>query len=212
MSRRLVALAAAAVLVLAACSEDMTMAQDFIKTWAADHALEIGAAAAGIPSGDPMVDAAVQGGGVVKSMVEADALVEEGWQTGDPAKMDQALTKRPRDWSIELSRANMALAKGDMPTYEKYLDASARDSSLPGTNAPYTQKTWFAQDYDGLVRAHDTIMSSPKTGLDAYASYLQCTTLYDRLARSTIDLGASERLKDLAKWQKMRGACEGIPH
>jgi hypothetical protein len=210
-ARLLLPALALAALVVAACSEDMAMAQSFIRQWASDHAVEIGAAALGAPSGDAYVDAAVQGGMVVKEIAETDALVEEGWKKGDTSKADDALKKRPNDWSVALSRANMALRDGDMATYEALAPQSLRkaQSGKDSTAATYA---WDRQDYAEMLRVHDGIMGGPRTGFDAFRSYAQCAALYDRLKSAANEPQFPERGKDWDRWDTLRDACDAIPH
>ncbi len=197
-------------LLAAACSEDMALAQDFIRQWASDHAVEIGMAAAGLPSGDDYVDAAVQGGSVVKDIAEADALVAEGWEKGDTSKADEALKKRPNDWSVQLSRANMALRDGDVGTFDS-LTLSSLQKAQSGKNPTTSTYAYDRQAYADLLRVHDGIMGSTATGFDAFRSRAQCVALYDRLkSLANEPQQFPERMSDWEKWASLRDACDAM--
>ncbi len=56
-------------------------------------------------TGDRELDAALEVGPVVKSVRDADRLAEEGMRTRDPAKLDEAIAKRPGDWNYHDQKA-----------------------------------------------------------------------------------------------------------
>ncbi len=84
--------------------------------WAAT--VNIGRRAATGHSGDPEVDAVLDAYDVLSNIHQADQLMEQGMEQGDAALMDQAIQRRPGDWTYRTSRAALALISGDETTYE----------------------------------------------------------------------------------------------
>ncbi|MFC2069281.1 hypothetical protein ACFLTP_09810 [Chloroflexota bacterium] len=105
------------------CSpEGRELAIAFLKEWAAEKKIDpstpegiwnIGIRTLGGSTGDEDADAAIDAGLVVKNLVEADKLAEEGYKEGDVKKIDKAITMRPKDWTYKASKANLLLKQGD---------------------------------------------------------------------------------------------------
>ncbi|MFQ5921815.1 MAG: hypothetical protein ACE5M4_03140 [Anaerolineales bacterium] len=67
----------------------------------------------GLPSGDPLVDAALEAGSVVANLEEAERLAREGVETGDLAKLEAAIEARTKDWGFHEQKAALLMAQGD---------------------------------------------------------------------------------------------------
>ncbi|MFQ5944416.1 MAG: hypothetical protein ACE5JF_12770 [Anaerolineales bacterium] len=68
----------------------------------------------GLPSGDPLVDAALDAGSVVANLEEAERLAREGVETGDIAKVEAAIEARTKDWGFHEQKAALLMALGDL--------------------------------------------------------------------------------------------------
>ncbi|MEA2537333.1 MAG: hypothetical protein QOF11_1567 [Chloroflexota bacterium] len=205
MSRRVLALLLVTALAVAGCDEDLALAQDFIKQWALDHAGEIAKNQMGLPSGDAYVDAAVEAGGPILQLKEADEAMAKGRANQDPKSMDAALKLRPKDWTYQLSRADLALQLGDMTTVTKYWYPSFENA--PGT--PGGIEAYQRQQGQELELVHKRI-SRGDGSITGYRSYAQCTTLYDQLRQ--LSLKVTEVSKPPSYWADRRQDCEQIPH
>jgi hypothetical protein len=67
----------------------------------------------GLPSGDPLVDAALDAGSVVANLEDAERLAREGVETGDIAKVEAAIAARAKDWGFHEQKAALLMAQGD---------------------------------------------------------------------------------------------------
>ena len=67
----------------------------------------------GLPSGDPLVDAALDAGSVVANLEAAERLAREGVETGDISKVEAAIEARAKDWGFHEQKAALLMAKGD---------------------------------------------------------------------------------------------------
>ena len=205
MRRRWLALLVTLFLVVG-CSEDMALAQDFIKQWAFDHAPQIASNQLGIPSGDPYVDAAVEAGKPIADLLTADADMAQGRKNSDPVAMDAALKLRPHDWSYETSRANLALQLGDVSGYNSRFSGATEDSTGVVSNDAF-----FAQDYSELVNIHNRLTRGAGS-ISGYKSYTQCTTLYKRLQDEAGNNNPVGSGADWDEWKDRLADCEQIPH
>ncbi len=68
----------------------------------------------GLPSGDPLVDAALDAGSVVANLEEAERLARDGVETGDIAKVEAAIEARAKDWGFREQKAALLMAQGDL--------------------------------------------------------------------------------------------------
>lgn len=64
-------------------------------------------------TGDTQLDAALDIAPIGLSIRQADKLAEEGMQTRNPAKLDEAIGKRPGDWNYYDQKAAILYANGD---------------------------------------------------------------------------------------------------
>lgn len=65
-------------------------------------------------TGDPQVDAALEVGPIAKSIADAERLAAAGMESGDPAKLDEAIALRPDDWSYRDQKAALLAAQGEV--------------------------------------------------------------------------------------------------
>lgn len=65
------------------------------------------------PSTDPAARAALDAGVVVKGIEDADNLAQQGTESGDVSLIDQAIDKRPDDWSYQERKGAVLLAQGN---------------------------------------------------------------------------------------------------
>jgi hypothetical protein len=70
-------------------------------------------------SGDSEVDAVLDAYDVLSNIHEADRLMAQGMAQGDADAIDQAIARRPGDWTYRTARAAVALINGDAETYEE---------------------------------------------------------------------------------------------
>jgi hypothetical protein len=132
--------------------------------------------AALIGSGDDEVDAVLGIYGAVKGVVNADKAMDEARASGDAAAMDEVIKSRPHDWSYRSSRAVLALAQGDMATYEQQANSFAeiaREQGVP----PARQARQIIKDYETI--------SVPDTGEPCNRKYLSLAGAYNTLYKET---------------------------
>jgi hypothetical protein len=67
----------------------------------------------GLPSGDPLVDAALDAGSVVANLEDAERLAREGVESGDISKVESAIEARAKDWGFHEQKAALLMAQGD---------------------------------------------------------------------------------------------------
>jgi hypothetical protein len=78
-------------------------------------------------TGDRKLDAALESGPIAYSVYKADQLAAEGMASRDPSKLDEAITKRPKDWNYRDQKAAILAANGDQ---EGAQDAIAESEAL----------------------------------------------------------------------------------
>ena len=114
-SRKLLAILVLAPLMLglAACSaEDISFLRALALSWAAEHAGDLIKYGLIGRSGNDEVDAVMDAKGVIDNINAADKLMEEGRQTGDLTKMEQAIKKRPGDYTYRVTYASQLFKSG----------------------------------------------------------------------------------------------------
>jgi hypothetical protein len=67
----------------------------------------------GLPSGDPLVDAALDAGSVVANLEDAERLAREGVESGDIAKVEAAIEARAKDWGFHELKAALLMGQDD---------------------------------------------------------------------------------------------------
>ena len=112
--RRLIGLVLSLAFLVAACGqEDSAFVEDFIKSWLLAHPIEVIAAKTPFGSGDPMIDAAVEGQEVISAQDDADKEFQKAYVNGDTQTMDDLIAKHPNDWGYKVDRASVALEQGE---------------------------------------------------------------------------------------------------
>ncbi len=211
-SHRVVGFLLLATLAVGACSgDDRQMAQAFIQQWAIDHADEILMRKLGMSDGNSYVDAAVDAADVVMKVQQADDLMAKGRRNSDPKSMDAAMKLRPKDWTYELSRANLALQLGDMKTYW----GNTNQAQIHVSGATQWQRL-ENQSYSELLAVHKRLDTGPGS-VSGYASYEQCRALYDRLAVTSGNLAGDQLFSDspsteAKSWRQREADCNQLPH
>jgi hypothetical protein len=144
-ARRLIAaLACLLAIGLVACeftASDREMVRSFIEEWARsknmhpikeDGSLSLqgiwnaGSRLVTGRSGDEEADAVLDAYEVISNLHEADKLMDKGRQERDATAMDQAIQRRPGDWTYRVSRAALALEQGDWTAYEQQTASAAQ--------------------------------------------------------------------------------------
>ena len=111
------------------CSpEGRELAISFLREWAVEKDIDPGTTTGklniamrvmGGSTGDEAADAAIDGGRVIKNLVDADKLMDEGRESGDIGKVDEAIEMRPGDWTYRVSKSNIFLRQGDRDSWGK---------------------------------------------------------------------------------------------
>jgi len=114
----------------------------------------------------------------VSGVIAADKAMDEARANGDAAKMDEVIASRPDDWTYRSSRATLALAKGDISTYEVQADASAFLSEAQGVPA-----SRYARQ---VIKDYQTI-AVPDKGEQGYRKHTDLCTAYSTLYDDTGD-------------------------
>ncbi len=109
-------------------------------------------------SGNAEVDAVLDGYEVLSNLHQADQLMEQGRAEDNPDLMDEAITRRPGDWTYRTSRAALALAAGDTATHEAQ-QAEAEDIVRQNNIDPVWYHQQSIRDYD---RPADQMTSNPQ--------------------------------------------------
>jgi len=122
-------------------------------------------------SGDPGVDAVMQARDTINQIGEADALMEEAWEQGDPLVMEQAIEIRPRDWTYRVDAASLYLAQNEIGAAEEHLRAA--DKVVPDDPAAKDRHAFqVIQNFEDIKASGDT---------EGYTSLEQCNKVHDEL-------------------------------
>ena len=135
----------------------------------------------GLPSGDPLVDAALDAGMVVANLESAEAAAREGAQNGDLAKVEAAIESRTKDWGFHEQKAALLMAMNDFPGAEgSFADSEAlvRSQVFQGGNCPNLARNMFTHRIDALqtqlgLRPNDQLQAKAdetQAQLDALAA------------------------------------------
>lgn len=148
---------------------------------------------------DPESEAVIGASMVIMNLHEADKLMEEGRRDEDPTKMDQAIQRRPEDWTYRVSRAALALQQDDLDTYAQQSEAA---EAIVEANAIdplwHTRRTVSDLEYaESRLRMEG--WKSPKQCLQLY---LALESEYTRLHEATGDAAYATR----AEWALERYA------
>ena len=185
-----IALLCAFALAIAACQftpEDKELVRSFVEDWARskdvhpvkeDGSLSwsglwnAGSRIVTGSSGDPEADAVLDAYEMIKNLNEADKLMDKGREERDPVAMDQAIKKRPGDWTYRVSRSALALEQGDLATYE-----AEEEAAYSIVDQRKTDPVWYAsQNIKDLQVVHD------KLAAQGWPNAEQCATVNAALA------------------------------
>jgi len=109
--------------------------------------------AEGLPSGDPLVDAALDDGSVVANLEEAERLAREGVESGDIAKVEAAIGARIKDWGFHEQKAGLLMAQGDSAGADRaFVDSEAlvRDQISKGGDCRLLARNMFTHRINAL--------------------------------------------------------------
>jgi hypothetical protein len=142
-------------------------------------------------SGDDEVDAVLDAYEVVSNIHQADQLMEQGRQQGDAAAMDEAIARRPGDWTYRTSRAALALASGDTETYEEQQAQAQQIVQSQGID-PVWYHQQSIQDMGQMAGEIDTASQCEAVLRQMALHYAELFDLtddpaYAELANSTLD-------------------------
>lgn len=173
--KRIVALALAALmLVTVGCdAESRQFVIDLALEWAKEHAYDVGKYTLTGRSGDDEVDAVLGARDMITNLQEADKLMEEGRAAGDLSKMEQAVEKRPGDYTYRVSYGAALLQSGD--TAEAEAQFVAADTAVTSYGSQHVQD-YATQGIDELGALR------PGFERNGFATKQQCQAYYNRLA------------------------------
>jgi hypothetical protein len=175
MKQRMIVIALIALMLfMTGCSaDDQQILIDIAISWAAEHASEIAAYGVFGTTGSDEVDAVLDARSVINNINAADQLMEEGRKEGDLSKMEEAIEKRPGDYTYRTSYAAALLQNGDAAEAEAQF--AAADEALLDYSSDHAQ-TYAIQGIDELG------MLQPGFEKNGFTSKEQCQTYYGRMA------------------------------
>ena len=107
----------------------------------------------GLPSGDPLVDAALDAGSVVANLEDAERLAREGVETGDITKVEAAIEARTKDWGFHEQKAALLMAMGDSAGADRaFADSEdlVRDQISKGGDCSLLARNMFTHRINAL--------------------------------------------------------------
>lgn len=129
--------------VTACTPDDVQFLQSFAEDWAKSKNIDPNTPAglaniakgALFGTGDPQVDAAIEGGKVAKDIHDADQLANQGLANGDLKKVDQAIQLRPGDFTYRNDRGLVWMTNGDSHTAQGDFAEADKLAEAAGTRA-----------------------------------------------------------------------------
>jgi len=122
-------------------------------------------------TGDVSMDAILQAKDVLDTIGQADAMMDQAWEEGDPELMEQAIALRPYDWTYRVDAASMNLAQNDLEAAERHLtDAENILPDDPQAHINHSQQV--IEQFEEIKGAGDA---------DGYTSVEQCQMVHDQL-------------------------------
>lgn len=173
--RILVVLLTGLLLLTVGCDAEMrAFVVDLALAWMAENAVDTAKYAVWGRSGNDEVDAVMEAKGVVDEIQEADQLMEEGREENDLGKMQQAVDKRPGDYTYRVSYGAALLKEGYSQDATSQFDAA--DDSVLNNYGGYHIQEYAIQGIEEL--------SPLRADLEAngFENKQQCETLYGRLS------------------------------
>lgn len=195
MRRRIGFLTALLVMsvTLAGCEEgDEAFVRDFLLDWATNNPGSTLGGLLGVGDGNE-VTAALGALSTIDNVNKADALMDEGRDKGDPAKMDEAIKLRPGDWTYRTSRAVLALDQGDLTGY----DANARAAQERSPDRVVGGRTVSGSDREIRQRFEELAQVEVRLSQDLDAGRTvdgaRCSKIYREMASMAAQLQDAAR-------------------
>lgn len=170
------------VVVLAGCEAgDEAFVRDFLLDWAANNPGSTLGGLIGVGDGNE-VTAALGALSTIDNVNKADALMDEGRDKHDPAKMDEAIKLRPKDWTYRTSRAVLALDRGDLSGY----DANAKTAQDLSPDRTIAGQTTSGSDREVRQRYDELGQVEVRLGQQLDAGTVtdgeRCSKIYGEMA------------------------------
>lgn len=125
-------------------------------------------------TGDAALDGILQAKGTLDTIGQADAMMDEAWEQGDPELMEKAIAIRPYDWTYRVDAASMNLAQNDLVAAERHLtDAENILPDDPDAHIQHSQQV--IEQFEEIKAAGDA---------DGYTSVAQCQMVHNQLVRN----------------------------
>jgi hypothetical protein len=124
-------------------------------------------------TGNLSLDALLGAKTMLDRIDQADTLMEQGWENGDPAKMEEAIALRPTDWNYRVDAASMYLAQDDVEATERHLRAA--EEALPD------DATAQLQHSQKIIDQFESIKESGDE--EGYTSLEQCIKVHGELVK-----------------------------
>lgn len=206
----------------AACTaEAKELAMAWFEDWVEENGTSMIAVGArwllGTPTGSEDVDAAIDAGRAIRDIKEADELVEEGQKAqraGDfdtaEEKIQQAVKKRPNDWTYKLALSMVLRESGDTNEWTWY--NSDADSAASAQDLANGYKDGHGPTYEKYLRQNIQDLEDMKRRLDdkGYKSQEQKCQLYWSIHASASNLsttyGSAEGKAKSMEYEKMYDA------
>jgi len=167
--------------------EGRELAIAFLEEWAAEKKIDpgtpeglwnIGKRTLGGSTGDEDADAAIDARKVILNLVEADKLMDEGRESGDIEKMNQAIAMRPDDWTYRVSKSNLSLKQGDIDEWSE--EGLKGWEIVEKENNEKTTVKYCTQNIDELEQVREDLdWKGYASNRHQYVIYNSLTTDYD---------------------------------
>jgi hypothetical protein len=176
MKKRLVTLVVIVLLPLFVVGCEAEVRQFVIElaiAWAKENAIAVGAYTLFGRSGNAEVDAVLGARDAVDNMNAADKLMEEGRRDGDLTKMEDAIEKRPGDYTYRVSYGSALLQQGRSDdAQEQFASANETAKSYGGEH----EQRYATQGIDELGAMR------PDIEKNGYADAAQCRAYNQQMA------------------------------
>ena len=176
MTRKLMVVLVLAPLMLGlvACdAEDISFLRAMALEWAASNAGDLIKYGIIGRSGNDEVDAVMDAKGVIDNIQAADKLMEEGRETGDLIKMEQAIKKRPGDYTYRVSYGAELMRNGRTEDAIYQFEAADQAASQYG---PAHAERYAIQGIDDLSLAGQQFEQK------GFANTAQCQSYNQQMA------------------------------
>jgi len=173
MKRRGIVLVLVALMLVGCGAEGRALLQELAWSWAKEHAGDVARYTFTGRSRSAEVDAVLGARDAVQNMMNADKLMEEGREENDLSKMEQAVEKRPGDYTYRATYGVALLRAGHGAEAEAQFVAG--DKAAERYGAGHRQQNAIA----GIDE-----LGAMRTGFEAngFANRSQCQAYYDQLA------------------------------